>query len=81
MLAVEKTAAGGFKRNLLIEAVSCGIEECPIRTLRLGLVCESSCLANGSGGLATLDDGSTRLLRLMGLRAADYGVQSVRVNC
>ena len=64
----QNTSAAGWvdqsgidpKRNLLIEAGFCGIEECPIGAVRLGLVCQSSCLANGSGGLATLDDGSTQ---------------------
>jgi hypothetical protein len=36
-----------------------GVEECPIRALRLGPVRQRRCLANASGGLATLDDGST----------------------
>src|SRR5688572_19732287 len=35
----------------------CGIEGCAIRAVRLGPVRQSSCLANASGGLATLDDG------------------------
>ena len=64
----QSTSAAGWvdqsgidpKKNLLIEAVFCGIEGCPIGAVRLGLVCQSSCLGNGSGGLATLDDGSTR---------------------
>ena len=38
-----------------------GVEECSIRALRLGSVGQRGCLANASGGLATLDDGSTNL--------------------
>ena len=48
-----------IKGNLLFENGLLGVEECPIRPLRLGPVRQSSCLANASGGLATLDDGSS----------------------
>jgi hypothetical protein len=47
------------KENLLFEDGLSGVEECSIRALRLGPVRQGSCLANASGGLATLDDGST----------------------
>jgi hypothetical protein len=48
-----------FERNLLIETTFCGLEECPSRPLRLdpaGHLCHSG---SGSGGLATIGDGST----------------------
>ena len=44
-----------FSSRMVVRAV----EECSIRALRLGPVRQRSCLANASGGLATLDDGST----------------------
>ena len=47
------------KGNLLFENSLSGVEECLIRALRLGPVRPYSCPANASGGLATLDDGST----------------------
>ena len=50
------------KGNLLFEDGFSGAEECQIRTLRLDPVRQRRCLANASGGLATLDDGSTLLL-------------------
>ena len=51
------------KGNLLFEdGLSC-VEECSIRALRLGPVRQGSFLANGSGSLATLDDGSTAEIR------------------
>ena len=39
-----------------------GVEQCPIRALRLDPVRQRRCLANASGGLATIDDGSTLLI-------------------
>jgi hypothetical protein len=50
------------KGNLLFEDGLSRVEEYSIRALRLDPVRQRSCLANGSGGLATLDDGSTRQL-------------------
>ena len=47
------------KGNLLFEDGISGVEQCPIRALRLGPVPLRSCLANASGGLATIGDGST----------------------
>ena len=49
------------KGNLLFEDGFSGVEQYPIRALRLGPVRQRRCLANASGGLATLDDGSTPL--------------------
>jgi hypothetical protein len=70
----QNTSAAGWvdqsgidpKRNLLIEAAFSGIEGCPIGAVRLGLVCQSSGLADGSGSLATRDDGSTDCTNLLG---------------
>ena len=36
-----------------------GVQECPIGAFRLGPIVQCICSANASGGLATLDDGST----------------------
>ena len=63
----QNTSAAGWidqsgidpKRNLLVEAVFCGIEGCPIRAVRLGLVGQCGCPGKASGSLATFDDGST----------------------
>ena len=49
------------KRDLLLEDDFSGVEEGPIRVLRLGAVGQCSCSGNASGGLATFDDGSTPL--------------------
>jgi cold shock protein len=46
------------KRNLLIKPVFYGIEGCPIRAVRLGLVGQCGCPGKASGSLATFDDGS-----------------------
>jgi len=48
-----------IKGNLLFEDGFSGAEECQIRALRLDPVRQRRCLANASGGLATIDDGST----------------------
>ena len=45
--------------SMVFFVLELGVEECSIRALRPGPVRQGSCLANVSGGLATLDDGST----------------------
>jgi hypothetical protein len=47
------------KRNLLFENGLSGVEEWSIHTLQLRPVGPYGCLADASGVLATLDDGST----------------------
>jgi hypothetical protein len=61
-------AGANVKRDLLIEAAFCGVEESHIRAFRLGPVGPCGCPGNASGSLATLDDGSTRLEQRRHLR-------------
>ena len=48
-----------MERNLLIEAAFSGVEEYPIRALRLSPTGHLRWSGTGSGGLATIDDGRT----------------------
>jgi aspartyl-tRNA(Asn)/glutamyl-tRNA(Gln) amidotransferase subunit A len=52
-------AGADVERNLLIEGVFCGVEKSGIRALRNGPAGQFSRSGSGSGGLATIDDGST----------------------
>jgi hypothetical protein len=52
-------AGADVKGNLLIEGVLCGVEQSEIRALRNGSVGQFSYSSTPSGGLATIDDGST----------------------
>ena len=49
--------------NLLFEDGLSGGDQRSVRALRPGSVRQRRCLANASGGLATIDDGSTRWFR------------------
>ena len=51
--------AADFERSLLIETAFWVVEQCPIHTLLLGSAGHPYHSRNGSGRLATLDDGST----------------------
>ena len=66
-----------------ISSGPCGVEECSIRALRLSPVRQGSCLANASGGLATLDDGSipyapSAFARTKGCHKTASGNEAVR---
>jgi hypothetical protein len=45
--------------NLLIEAAFYGVQECLVGAIRNGTAGQFPCSGNPSGGLATVDDGST----------------------
>jgi hypothetical protein len=64
------------KGNLLFEDGLSGVEECSIRALRLGPVRQGSCLANASGGLATLDDASTLNVAARSAQFLGHGLRS-----
>src|SRR5437867_13344340 len=52
-------ATANLKRDLLIEDGFSGVQQCPIRALRLGRIGQLGAPVNTPGGLATFDDGST----------------------
>ena len=52
-------ADADVKGNLLIEAAFYGVQECLVGAIRSGTAGQFPCSGNPSGGLATVDDGST----------------------